>query len=81
MKIQVVGEISSNRTKLLKNLNKITKKTVKNNIEVEILEDETSMEKYNSISKPILIINDKIVSNGKVLTDREIKNYIKVLTD
>ena len=81
MKIQVIGENSSNRTKLLKNINKVTKeKTLSDNIIVEILDDKKSMEKYNNVCKPVLLINDKIVSNGKILTEREIKNYIKVLS-
>ena len=33
--------------------------------------------KYNVTVIPALIIEDKIVSSGNVLTDREIKNYIK----
>ena len=33
---------------------------------------------YKDKNKPILMINEKIISNGKILTDREIRNYIKI---
>lgn len=79
MKIQIIGEKSSNRIKLLKNLNKATKeKTI--NVQLEILDDDKTLNKYQNMNKPILIINDKIVSNGKILSDREIKNFIKLLS-
>ena len=79
MKINIIGESSSNRTKLIKNLNKATKETLLKNIEINVIDDKGTLNKYKSKNKPLLIINDIIISSGKSLSDREIKNYIKVL--
>ena len=76
MKINIIGESSSNRMKLIKNLNKATKETLLKNIEINVIDDEGTLNKYKN--KPLLIINDIIISSGKILSDREIKNYIKV---
>ena len=59
MNIKIIGDNSSNRIKLLKNLNKATK-DIKNKIEINILDDEKTLEMYKSINKPIFIINEKI---------------------
>lgn len=77
MKINIIGENSSNRIKLLKNLNKVTKNE-DINIEINVIDDKETLSKYKDKNKPILMINEKIISNGKILTDREIKNYIKI---
>jgi len=77
VKINIIGENSSNRMKLLKNLNKVTKNE-DINIEINVIDDKETLSKYKDKNKPILMINEKIISNGKILTDREIKNYIKI---
>lgn len=77
MKINIIGENSSNRMKLLKNLNKVTKNE-DINVEINVIDDKETLSKYKDKNKPILIINEKIISNGKILTDREIRNYIKI---
>lgn len=77
MKINIIGENSSNRMKLLKNLNKVTKNE-DINVEINIIDDKETLSKYKDKNKPILMINEKIISNGKILTDREIRNYIKI---
>lgn len=76
MKINIIGENSSNRMKLLKNLNKVTKNE-DINVEINVIDDKETLSKYKDKNKPILMINEKIISNGKILTDREIRNYIK----
>lgn len=77
MKINIIGENSSNRMKLLKNLNKVTKNE-DINVEINVNDDKETLSKYKDKNKPILMINEKIISNGKILTDREIRNYIKI---
>ncbi len=77
MKINIIGENSSNRMKLLKNLNKVTKNE-DINVEINVIDDKETLSKYKDKNKPILMINEKIISNGKILTDREIKKYIKI---
>jgi protein-disulfide isomerase len=72
MKIKVIGTNSSNRIKLIKNI----KKATDNNIDIELVEKDS---KYNITNTPALVINDKIISQGKVLNEREIKKFIEVL--
>lgn len=79
MKIKVLGKNSSNRMKLLKNIEKGTSNE-KGNIEVTLLEDEKYLSKYGISNTPALVINDKVISQGKILTEKEIKHYLKILS-
>lgn len=72
MEIKVIGTNSSNRIKLIKNI----KKATDNNIDIKLVEKDN---RYNITNTPALVINDKIVSQGKVLNEREIKKFIEVL--
>ena len=78
MEIKILGKNSSNRMKLLKNLSKTIKETDEK-VSIEIVEDEKTISKLNISNTPALIINNKIISQGKVLTEKEIKNYIRIL--
>ena len=69
MEIKVIGTNSSNRLKLIKNI----KKATDNKINIQLLEKDN---KYNITNTPALIINDKLISQGKVLNEREIKKFI-----
>lgn len=79
MEIKIVGKNCSNRNKLFKNLGK-SFEDVKTKVEIELLEDKKYEDKYNVSNTPALVINDKVVSQGKVLNEREIKNFIRILT-
>ena len=72
MEIKVMGTNSSKRIKLIKNI----KKATENNIEIKLVEKDN---RYNITNTPALVINDKIISQGKVLNEREIKKFIEVL--
>ena len=72
MEIKVIGTNSSNRIKLIKNI----KKATDNNIDIKLVEKDN---RYNITNSPALVINDKIISQGKVLNEREIKKFIEVL--
>lgn len=72
MEIKVIGTNSSNRIKLIKNI----KKATDNNIDIKLVEKDN---RYNITNTPALVINDKIISQGKVLNEREIKKFIEVL--
>ena len=72
MEIKVIGTNSSNRLKLIKNI----KKATDNKINIQLLEKDN---KYNITNTLALIINDKLISQGKVLNEREIKKFIEVL--
>ena len=75
--IKVIGANCSNGMKILKNLSKVERELdMEFNIEKI---DSTYNKKYNINVIPALMIEERIVSTGNVLTDREIKNYIKEL--
>ena len=75
--IKVIGANCSNGMKILKNLSKVERELdMEFNIEKI---DSTYKKKYNINVIPALMIEDKVVSTGNILTDREIKNYVKEL--
>ena len=76
MNIKIVGYNCSNGIKLKKNISKINECS----INLELLEGDEYLNKYNIKNIPGLIINEKKVSEGKVLNDREILRMIKVLS-
>ena len=76
MNIKIVGYNCSNGIKLRKNISKINELE----IDLELLEGDEYLNKYNIKNVPGLIINDKKVSEGKVLNNREILRMIKVLS-
>ena len=76
MNIKIVGYNCSNGIKLKKNISKINDME----IDLELLEGDEYLIKYDIKNVPGLIINDKKVSEGKVLNDREILRMIKVLS-
>lgn len=54
-----------------------TKEAVKNlglNIEVEYITDMHNVMEYGVMSMPALVVNDKVVSMGKVLKTREVED-------
>ena len=75
--IKVIGANCSNGMKILKNLSKVERE-LDTEFNIEKI-DSTYKKKYNINVIPALMIEDKVVSAGNVLTDREIKNYIKEL--
>ena len=78
MKIKNMGQNSSNKMKLIKNL----ERCLKNNeiqADVEDSQNQKDLDKYNVSNTPAFIINDKVISQGKVLTEKEIKKYIQIL--
>ena len=79
MNVKIIGSESSNRIKLLKNLNKAID-SLKMHVTPTIEEDERSINNYNITNTPALIINDKVISQGKVLTEKEIVKFLKVLS-
>ncbi len=76
MNLKIVGYDCSNGIKLRKNILKINDY----NINLELLNGSNYEKKYNIKNIPALIINDKVVSEGKVLNEREIVRMIKVLS-
>lgn len=75
MNIKIVGTNSSNKIKLIKNIKKSIN-SLKLDQEPNIL-NVISDKNYTVKNPPLLIINDNVISEGKVLTEREISKYIK----
>jgi len=76
MNIKIVGYNCSNGIKLKKNISKINDC----DIDLELLDGDEYLDKYEIKNVPGLIINEKKVCEGKVLNDREILRMIKVLS-
>lgn len=75
--IKVVGTDCSNGMKLLKNLSKVEREM---NLKLNIEKIKKNLkDRYKIDVIPALIIDGNIVSKDAVLTDREIKRYIKEL--
>lgn len=79
MEIKIIGKDSSNRMKLVKNVGRALEE-IKVKINVLLLEEQQDLEKYGISNVPALVINDKVISQGKVLREKEIKNFIRILT-
>ena len=77
MNIKIIGYNCSNGIKLRKNISKLN---LDCNLDLELLEGDEYLIKYDIKNIPGLIINDKKVSEGKVLNNREILRMIKVLS-
>ncbi len=75
MRIQIVGKNSSNRMKLLRNIEKVLEPK-KDTCAIQILEDNKYKQIYHVVNTPALIIDGKVVSQGKILTEKEIKRFI-----
>ena len=78
MEIKIIWQESSNRMKLLKNVGKAMEK-IKGKISVSLLEEDEDARKYNVSNVPALIINEKVISQGKILNEKEIANFIRIL--
>lgn len=71
--VKIVGVNCSNGIKLKKMLNRATEEIEE---EVKITEIPEKDKKYGIKDFPALIINDEIVSEGRVLSSREIKKIL-----
>ncbi len=71
----MIGADCSNGMKIIKNLNKVEREL---DIPLHIQKiSGKDRKKYQIQVIPTLIIENKVVSHGSVLSEREIKNYIK----
>jgi len=74
IEIKIIGSDNHNGMKLIKNIKKIN---CDFNINIKEYNDEASLRKYNIKNTPAIIIDGKIVSQGKVLST---KDMCKLLT-
>lgn len=81
----VLGEITSIKVlgagcKSCHQMYENTKQAVQNaglDIEVEYITDMEKVVQYGAMSMPVLVVNEKIVSVGKVLKPKEVEKIIK----
>ena len=75
MNFKIIGADCSNGMKIIKNIYKVERE-----IEIPISIERVNAkdkEKYGIKVIPTLLLEDKIISSGNVITDRELKNLIK----
>lgn len=75
MEIKILGTGCSR----CKTLEEITRKVVKDNgIETKIIkvEDIVEIMKYNIMTTPALVVNEKVVSKGRIPSVDEIKQFL-----
>ena len=75
MNFKIIGADCSNGMKIIKNIYKVERE-----IEIPISIERVSSkekEKYGIKVIPTLMLEDKVISSGNVITDRELKNIIK----
>lgn len=77
MKIEIIGSNCKNGMQLYKNIQKATK----NYEDIEVIKDDevNSLKKHNIKNKPGLLINDKLICEGKALTEREISKLVSLI--
>lgn len=75
MNIKIIGADCSNGMKLKKNLNKAMKQL---NLNFKINEiSKSEKNKYGIINTPALIIDEKLINHGDVISERQIVNIMK----
>ena len=77
MEIKILGTGCSK----CKSMEEITRKVVKDNdIEANItkVEDIVEIMKYNIMTTPALVVNDKVVSKGRIPSVDEIKQFLTI---
>ena len=75
MEFKLIGADCSNGMKIIKNLYKVERE-----VEVPINIERISAnekEKYGIKVIPTLIFDDQVLASGNVISDRELKNFIK----
>ncbi|MBO5414174.1 MAG: thioredoxin family protein [Bacilli bacterium] len=73
IEVKIIGVNCSNGIKLKKMLNRATEEIEE---EIKITEISEKDKKYGIKNFPALIINNEIVSEGRVLSSREIKKLL-----
>lgn len=76
MNLKLIGSDCSNGIKILKNLKKVEREL---ECSLKINEVSKKSNKQKHIIIPTLILNDEIISEGRVISDRELKNILKPL--
>jgi len=76
VEIKLIGSKSKNGLKM----KKVIERTINDNEDIECnftsLDDENSIKKYNIKQTPGLVINNKLIFQGKTITERELKKLL-----
>lgn len=75
IEIKIIGSNCSNGRRLLKLITKV-KNINKFDVNINELNKVSDKKKYNVNMIPAIVIDDKIISQGQVLSDKEIKKLI-----
>ena len=78
MIIKLIGSNCSNGLKQKKILERLVSNS-EYKIDLDIVDDDKTVKRLNIINKPGLIINNVLVSQGKIQTDRDILKYLKLI--
>mgnify|MGYP000241556254 FL=1 len=76
MNLKLIGSDCSNGLKILKNIKKVEREL---HCSLNINKISSHQNKNKNIIIPALMLNGEIISQGKVITDRELKNILKPL--
>lgn len=76
MNIKIIGSNCSNGIKLKKEIKKAINEKDLTNVQVEELNDHDSLRQYKIKNMPGLVIDEKVVSQGRVLGYREILRLV-----
>jgi len=71
----MIGSNCSNGRRLKKIIERVSLQT-KTPVIINELNNKSDQKRYNVSMIPALVIDDKIISQGKILSDREIKKLI-----
>lgn len=77
MEIKIVGSNCKNGMQLCKMASRAIEE-VDGNIALQKVDDKKSIQKYGVNNIPGLVIDEKLVCQGKVLTQREISKMLQV---
>ena len=75
IEIKIIGSNCSNGRRLLKLIMKV-KNINKFDVNINELNKVSDKKKYNVNMIPAIVVDDKIISQGQVLSDKEIKKLI-----
>lgn len=79
MIIKIIGSNCSNGMKLQKMVSRFAN-DYDNNLDIKVLNSEKDIRNHNVKNIPGLVINDQLVSEGKVLSVREISRLVNEAT-
>ena len=75
IEVKLIGSNCSNGRRLKKIIERVSLQT-KTPVIINELNNKNEQKKYNISMIPALIVDNKIISQGKILSDKEIKKLI-----